>query len=130
MSAGKVTNDARNAAEIGGNKILGTPQSTAAKLAPSATVTGGRTQPPLKGNLRGAGIPNSQGVTADYAVLCNITEQTWILHRTHGAFVVAGNVVAGRASDARGEKTAAENSVGDELSAPASGESRFRRRYA
>jgi hypothetical protein len=120
MSAGKVIHEARNAAEIGANKILGTAQSTTAKLAPSATVSGGRTQPPLSGRLRSAGIPNSQSATADYAVLCNITEQTWILHRTHGAFVVAGNVAAGRTVDARSEKTATENSGSDESYVPAS----------
>jgi hypothetical protein len=116
MSAGKVINDARQAAEIGGNKILGTSQSSANSVA-RATITGGRTQPALTGSLRGAGVLRSQSTAADYAVLCNITEQTWILHRTHGAFVVTG-----RAADARSEKTVLRNSLSDELSVPASDE--------
>ena len=119
MSAGKVVNDARNAAEIGANKILGTAQGSAPNSVQRATITGGRTQPALSGHMRGAGVPKSHSAPADYAVLCNITEQTWILHRTHGAFVVAGRVVAGRAADAHDEKTARENSGSDEISAPA-----------
>ncbi len=35
--------------------------------------------------------PATNGVTAGGgAVLCNIAEQSWILHRTHGTFVIAG----------------------------------------
>ena len=113
MTAGKVINDARHAAEIGGTKILGTPQ-VAAPSAPRATITGGRTQPPLSGQMRGAGIPQPISAAADYAVICNITEQTWILHRTHGAFVVGG-----RSADVRRENTGTKNSSSVENSAPA-----------
>jgi hypothetical protein len=116
MTAGKVINDARHAAEIGGTKILGTPQ-VASHSAPRGTITGGRTQPPLSGQMRGAGIPRTNSAPADYAVICNITEQTWILHRTHGAFVVGG-----RSADARRENTGTESSSRDESSAPASDE--------
>ena len=51
------------------------------------------------GGMRGAALPGASlaaagvkgaSVAADTAVLCNITEQRWILHRTHGMFCVAG----------------------------------------
>src|SRR5579864_3282595 len=105
MKAGTVTNDARETAEVAVNKIS----------APGAALNAGRTQPPLSGRVRGSGVPHSQSAPAETAVLCNITEQTWILHRTHGAFVVAGRVPA-----ANIQKTGRENSAGDEISAPAS----------
>jgi hypothetical protein len=82
MKAATVTNEARETAEGNGNN-----PSAAAQ---HAKITGGRTQPPLAGNLRGSGVLRSQNAATEHAVLCNITEQTWILHRTHGAFVVAG----------------------------------------
>ena len=44
-------------------------------------------------------------------MLCNITEQTWILHRTHGMFVVAGRVL-----DSQSQSTDIENSASEELS--------------
>jgi hypothetical protein len=67
-------------------------------------------QLPLNGTLRDSGVIPARGThapspaegdafagdrPASYvergaAVLCNIAEQTWILHRTHGTFVVAG----------------------------------------
>lgn len=116
MKAVTVTNDARHAAEIGGTKILGTPQ-VAAPSAPRAIITGGRTQPPLSGHMRRPGSPHTSIAHADYAVICNITEQTWILHRTHGAFVVAG-----RTADVRRENTGTKNLSSAEISAPAGDE--------
>jgi len=95
MNATTVTNEARKTAEAGANK---TPAAPNAPHAQRATITGGRTQPRLSGSVRGTGVPHSQSAPAESAVICNITEQTWILHRTHGAFVVAGRVVAGRAA--------------------------------
>ena len=93
MDAATVTNEARKNAEAGGNKSSA-PANSAATFgtnpAPRATLNAGRTQPPLAGRVRGTGVPQTQIASADYAVLCNITEQTWILHRTHGTFVVAG----------------------------------------
>jgi len=90
MKAGTVTNEARETAEGSVNKIS----------APRATITNGRTHAPLSGRVRGNGLPRSQNALAETAVLCNITEQTWILQRTHGAFVVAGRVIAGSSADA------------------------------
>lgn len=119
MNVGTVVNDARRLAEGGANKTPGVTHGVS-NSATRATITGGRTQPPLTGRMRGAGVPHSQSAPADYAVLCNVTEQSWILHRTHGAFVVAG-----RAADARGEKTVRENSAGGELSSPAGDEHDF-----
>jgi hypothetical protein len=60
--------------------------------APRATITSGRTHAPLSGRVHGTGVPFARSNANDSAsaVLCNITEQTWILHRTHGTFVVAG----------------------------------------
>jgi hypothetical protein len=47
-------------------------------------------QLPLAGNIRENGAEPASTVARGGAVLCNIAEQTWILHRTHGTFVVAG----------------------------------------
>jgi len=70
--------------------------------------TGVVRQLPLSGTLRDSGVTHATHAPspaegdafaadspASYAergaaVLCNIAEQTWILHRTHGTFVVAG----------------------------------------
>jgi hypothetical protein len=61
--------------------------------AANATIRGGRTSAPLHGRVRGTGV-NAANHNArageDTAVLCNITEQSWILHRTHGMFVIPG----------------------------------------
>jgi len=89
MNAATVTNEARTSVEAGTNKSSA-PANAAGNSAPRATLNAGRTQPPLSGRVRGSGVPLSQNACAETAVLCNITEQTWILHRTHGAFVVAG----------------------------------------
>jgi hypothetical protein len=127
MSAGIVTNEARKAAEVVPNNVgaskntgaqIGTPAANRFPPANSAhqpsqtrgTVTGGRNHPPISGTVRGTGVARLQNAPAETAVLCNITEQTWILHRTHGMFVVAG-----RPSDTRKEHFASE-----EFSAPAS----------
>jgi hypothetical protein len=122
MSAGIVTNEARTAAELAGGNKAGAPSgTTAANRYPHAnsarqlsqthgTITGGRNQPPISGSVRGSGVPRLQNAPAETAMLCNITEQTWILHRTHGTFVVAG-----RAADVANRKTGSEES-----SAPAS----------
>lgn len=99
MKAATVTNEARQNAEAGANKSSAPANTAAHSPATSAqrgTLNAGRTQPPLNGNLRGSGVLHSQIASAEYAVLCNITEQTWILHRTHGAFVVAGRVPSGQ----------------------------------
>lgn len=122
MKPATVTNEARQTAEVGGNKSSA-PANVAAhsteKSPQRGTLNAGRTQPPLNGNLRGSGVLQSQIASAESAVLCNITEQTWILHRTHGAFVVAGHAVDARTSDANIQSTGREESAGDALSAPA-----------
>nr|HEV7954376.1 hypothetical protein [Candidatus Acidoferrales bacterium] len=127
MSAGIVTNEARNAAEVGVPNKTGSPVGTpAANRFPPAnsarqqpqtrgTVTSGRNHPPISGSVRGTGVPRVQNASAETAMLCNITEQTWILHRTHGTFVVAG-----RNADARSQRTGSENSASEEFLAPAS----------
>jgi len=68
----------------------------APQSAPRATVTSGRIHAPLTGRVHGTGVPFARSNSNDSAsaVLCNITEQTWILHRTHGTFVVAGRTAA------------------------------------
>ncbi len=78
-----------------------------------ATITGGRTQPPLSGRVGGTGVPMTRNESAECAVICNITEQTWILHRTHGTFVVAGSD-----GSANGESAASEVSANDGANAP------------
>jgi hypothetical protein len=133
MSAGIVTNEARNAAEAGAQNQSGVPNklsspsgTPAANRFPPAnsarqlsqtrgTVTSGRNHPPISGSVRGTGVPRVQNASEETAMLCNITEQTWILHRTHGTFVVAG-----RAASASSESTASAISSSDEFSAPAS----------
>lgn len=94
-------------------------EGTAQKLnsAPRATVTSGRTHAPLTGHVRGTGVPGIHAGNASdsgSAVLCNITEQTWILHRTHGTFVVAGRSAPDRAQQGSAspefDDAAAENS--------------------
>jgi hypothetical protein len=123
MTAGIVTNEARNAAEVlptnkigGPNKVSAPIGTAAANRYPAAnsaqrgTVTSGRNHPPISGSVRGSGVPRLQNASAETAMLCNITEQTWILHRTHGTFVVAG----------RAASTRSENSAHEELSAPGS----------
>jgi hypothetical protein len=82
-----VKNVERQSAEVSANK-------TPANSPNRATITSGRTHAPLSGSVRGTRVPHSQNAGADHAMLCNITEQTWILHRTHGAFVVAGRDAA------------------------------------
>ncbi len=121
MTAGIVTNEARNAAEVVHNKVGASTGTSAANRFPPAnsaqrgTVRSGRNHPPISGSVRGTGVPHLQNPSTETAVLCNITEQTWILHRTHGTFVVAG-----RAASGRSERTAGENSANDTASAPAS----------
>jgi hypothetical protein len=123
MTAGIVTNEARNTAEVEGpnkvggvNKVGPSNAVSAANRYPAAnsaqrgTITSGRKHPPISGSVRGTGVPRLQNASEETAMLCNITEQTWILHRTHGTFVVAG-----RAADAQSESFAREES-----SAPAS----------
>jgi hypothetical protein len=118
MSAGIVTNEARNAAEVEVPNKVGTPAANrfpptnSARQQPQTrgTITGGKNHPPISGSVRGTGVPRLQNVPAETAVLCNITEQTWILHRTHGMFVVAG-----RSADIRSGNFASE-----EVSTPAS----------
>jgi hypothetical protein len=117
MTSGIVTNAERQAAEVGS-----TNRNVAANPAHRATITGGRTQPPLSGRVRGTGVPMARNESAECAVICNVTEQTWILHRTHGTFVVAG-----RDASPNGESTAGEVSALDAIdsidasTAPASG---------
>jgi hypothetical protein len=128
MSAGIVTNEARKAAEVVPNKVgapsntgapTGTPAANRFPPANSAqqlsqtrgTITSGRNQPPISGSVRGTGVPHLKSVVAETAMLCNITEQTWILHRTHGMFVVAGRVL-----DSQSESTGIESSASEELS--------------
>jgi hypothetical protein len=122
MSAGIVTNEARKAAEAGAQNKVGAPHGTpAANRFPPAnsarqlsqtrgTISSGRNQPPISGSVRGSGVPHLQNASAETAMLCNITEQTWILHRTHGTFVVAG-----RSADALSQ---GENSASEDFSAP------------
>jgi hypothetical protein len=127
MSAGIVTNEARKAAEVGVPNEVGGPNKTGSPIGTPAanrfppansarqpsqtrgTVTSGRNHPPISGSVRGSGVPCLQNASEETAMLCNITEQTWILHRTHGTFVVAG-----RAASARNE-----NFVIEEVSTPA-----------
>lgn len=58
----------------------------------SAAAPGGVTR--LAGSIRGTGVekPWSAGTAADVVVLCNITDQSWLLHRTHGTFAVVGRL--------------------------------------
>ncbi len=83
MKSATIVSPERKSAEGGTQKV---------NSAPRATVTSGRTHAPLAGHVRGTGVPLARGNAHESAsaVLCNITEQTWILHRTHGTFVVAG----------------------------------------
>jgi hypothetical protein len=83
MSA-TVKNAERQAAEVGPNKLS----------APRATITSGRTHAPLAGRLRNTASGISPNASAESAVICNITDQTWILHRTHGTFVISGRADA------------------------------------
>jgi hypothetical protein len=93
--------------------------------------TSGKTSPPLHGVIRddlrphGVGAPDgarsaaapratNNDRTRNFAdapaVLCNITPQSWILHRTHGTFFVAGaNSLAQGADDARVAQGAARS---------------------
>ncbi len=103
MTSGIVTNAERQAAEVGSSN-----RNAAAHSAHRATITGGRTQPPLSGRVGGTGVPMTRNESAECAVICNITEQTWILHRTHGTFVVAGSD-----GSANGESAASEVSAND-----------------
>jgi hypothetical protein len=48
------------------------------------------------GSQKPEGSSPASYVERGAAVLCNIAEQTWILHRTHGTFVVAGRDPAPR----------------------------------
>jgi len=98
--------------------------------------TSGRTSPPLHGTIRddlrshGVGAPGGACAAADWApratnndrphrtsdapaVLCNITSQSWILHRTHGTFFVAGvnSVAQGAARSDGPEAVASEYST-------------------
>jgi hypothetical protein len=83
-----VRNAERQAAEVSPNH----------SPAPRATITSGRTHAPLSGRLRNTSSGISPNANAETAVLCNITEQTWILHRTHGTFVIAGRGAAADSS--------------------------------
>lgn len=92
-------------------------------VSPSRKSAEGRTHAPLTGQVRGTGVPgNHAGNASDSgsAVLCNITEQTWILHRTHGTFVVAGRAAADHAQQGSAssefDDAAAENSDAAEKS--------------
>jgi hypothetical protein len=89
MNVATVKSAERFASEVGANK-----SSAPANATQRATITSGRTHAPLSGRVRGTGVPQSHNAPAETAVLCNITEQTWILQRTHGAFVVAGRAHA------------------------------------
>jgi hypothetical protein len=98
MPSATITNSARDAAERGSKSSHAT-NSTSNSASNSdrssrdrATIRGGRTSTPLSGQIRGTGVPSVRGnKSMDWpAVLCNITEQSWILHRTHGTFFVAG----------------------------------------
>jgi len=93
MSATTVKNAERQAAEVGTNKLSASPNPVQ-----RATITNGRTHAPLAGRLRNTAAANSPNTSADSAVVCNITDQTWILHRTHGTFVIAGRVSAADSS--------------------------------
>jgi hypothetical protein len=97
MTAGTVKNAERHAAETGENKTHAAANSASA---PRATITSGRTQPPLPGRVRGVGVPRAPSASDETAVLCNITEQTWILHRTHGTFVIAGRALQNQSAPA------------------------------
>jgi hypothetical protein len=108
MNAGTVTNAERQAAEVSANHQSAPAGAARSTNAPRATITSGRTHAPLTGRVRGSGVPHSSGAPAETAVLCNITEQTWILQRTHGTFVVAG-----RSASANGGSTGRENSEVD-----------------
>jgi hypothetical protein len=46
----------------------------------------------ISGHLSGGNAPRSASShnSSDVAVLCNISEQSWLLHRTHGTFAVVG----------------------------------------
>jgi len=87
MKSATIVSPERKAAEGNAQKL---------NSAPRASVNSGRTHAPLSGRVHGTGVPTARDNSADSAsaVLCNITEQTWILHRTHGTFVVAGRAAA------------------------------------
>lgn len=107
MKSATITNPERQAAERGAQKPIATSRSDApssprpansrpATNAPRATLTTGRTRAPLSGRVHGTGAPLIPASSSDRAtaVICNITEQSWILHRTHGTFVIAGRAAA------------------------------------
>ncbi len=52
-------------------------------------VTSNSASRPSQANVT-ASETSASAVASGAAVLCNIAEQSWILHRTHGTFVVAG----------------------------------------
>lgn len=58
---------------------------------PGAAQAGGAATT-LSGSIRGTGVmlPSSSSAAEGAAVLCNITDQSWLLHRTHGTFAVVG----------------------------------------
>lgn len=118
MKAATITNEARNAAEA-------SPENVNAAAAPAhrATITGGRAGAPLTGRVRGTGVPGARVNAAESApaVLCNITPQTWILHRTHGTFVVAGRAPHAAVSAAHHDG-AGESALSSSESAAASAE--------
>jgi hypothetical protein len=100
MTAATITNSERDAAERGVNPkhrhaAAANPAAGRTAAVPNprdATLTGGRASTPLTGQVRGTGVPVAPARRSDDApaVLCNITEQSWILHRTHGTFFVGG----------------------------------------
>lgn len=58
----------------------------------SAAASGGVSR--LAGSIRGTGVEGTRNAATgvDVAVLCNITDQSWLLHRTHGTFAVVGKL--------------------------------------
>jgi hypothetical protein len=66
--------------------------SAGGEAAAATLVLGGMRGAPLAGASLAASGVKGASVAADAAVLCNITGERWILHRTHGMFCVAGRV--------------------------------------
>jgi hypothetical protein len=102
MKSATTTNPTRDAAEparrdlhphvAGGPEARRSPSEGGPRPQNEAAIRSGRNSAPLVGRIRGTGVPlvPVSAAYAESATLCNITEQKWILHRTHGTFVVAG----------------------------------------
>jgi hypothetical protein len=83
-----------------GRTVLSGRVISAARAGAEVISTGAVVGPaPRAGNASFAGAPgatfsaggvNAAPVSTELAVLCNITEQSWTLHRTHGTFCIAG----------------------------------------